>query len=838
MTASPLLRFCTAPCLRMASPVRTVSRWQFPLVMGLVLAALGIGALPVPSAAAQSAPDGARASDATIAVALDDSSRATRRQATAILDEVRRITRSTHTLRRPDRLTRVVPPGAEGRSTLDALLRSDAQLVLGVGPRTALRLARRDSLSVPTVAAPLLAPSLQDVPRTPEARTAAHLAYVGMPGLVRQNMALLRSLTPTTRPALLVPQSLLQAGTVRARRLRRRLNARADSGSTWSVVPVPAQAPAAQADAAETASPLDALPPETDAAYVLGSRMLSPTQQDRLFAGLNARQVPSVVHRGRDGVERGALATSYAPDPSPLPRRAALHAAELLRGTPAGSLAVGVTPSGPPVLNAATAERLGRSLSTDTRLSATVVGSGAAAPGDSLRYAGAVRRGVRENPTLRATRAGVEAQGAAVQVERADFLPQVRAQAGARTVAEEQAAASFGAQPQRSASGGLSVSQTLYSPSDHAELTAAKRRRAARTDALNRARKDVALRAGEAYVAALRARSVAATQRQNLSLARENLALARSRREAGQIGRRAVLRFRTQVTQARQAVLEARAQVRVAKTRLKRVLDRPLGDALRLASLSPRDSILALTERLFARHAHGAGARRRLGRVLAEEGLSNAPALQALDAQIAAAQQGLRGARQSYWAPELSLRGTLNSRVLEGGAGTQSLSLPNVGGGLPQPPETTWNVGVSLSLPLFTGLRRDGTVERARAEVQRLRARRHSARTRLAEQIRSRTEQATASYLGLREAEAATGTAEETLALVQQSYTAGVADVLDLIDAQETVLRARLAETNAQYDFLLRLLQTERAVTRPGPLQTADERARLRERIRRAMAAE
>ena len=826
-------------------PAALLRRWH--VALGLLLLAVGVG-MPPGSATAQPTQNSDAPPVATVAVALDDSSRATRRQATAILDETRRIARSTHTLRRPDRLTRVVPPGAEGRSALDALLRSDAQLVLGVGPRTALRLARRDSLSVPAVAVPLLAPSLQDVPRTPAARTAARLAYVGVPGLVRQNMALLRSLTPTTHPALLVPQSLLQPDAARTARLQRRLNAQADSGSTWSVVPVPAQSSAAQAsaaqasstqaDAAETASPLDALPPETDAAYVLGSRMLSPTQQDRLFAGLNARQVPSVVHRGRDGVERGALATSYAPDPSPLPRRAALHAAELLRGTPAGSLAVGVTPSGPPVLNAATAERLGLSLSTDTRLSATVVGSGAAAPGDSLRYVGAVRRGVRENPTLRATRAGVEAQGAAVQVERADFLPQVRAQAGARTVAEEQAAASFGAQPQRSASGGLSVSQTLYSPSDHAELTAAKRRRAARTDALNRARKDVALRAGEAYVAALRARSVAATQRQNLSLARENLALARSRREAGQIGRRAVLRFRTQVTQARQAVLEARAQVRVAKTRLKRVLDRPLGDALRLASLSPRDSILALTERLFARHAHGAGARRRLGRVLAEEGLSNAPALQALDAQIAAAQQGLRGARQSYWAPELSLRGTLNSRVLEGGAGTQSLSLPNVGGGLPQPPETTWNVGVSLSLPLFTGLRRDGTVERARAEVQRLRARRHSARTRLAEQIRSRTEQATASYLGLREAEAATGTAEETLALVQQSYTAGVADVLDLIDAQETVLRARLAETNAQYDFLLRLLQTERAVTRPGPLQTADERARFRERIRRAMAAE
>jgi len=793
-----------------------------------VLLLMVVGAVAPPAGAQPvSGPNGP--ASVAVAVALDDSSRATRQRAATILDELRRITRSTHEIRRPARLTRVVPPGPEGRVPLEALLRSDAQLVLGIGSRTAHRLAQRDSLSVPTVAAPILAPSLQGAPRSAPARSAANLAYVGTPGLVRQNMALLRSLTPVMRPALLVPQSLLATDAALAERLRRQLTAQADSGAAWTVVPVPPRRDA----------PLEALPAAADAAYVLAPRMLAPAQRDRLFAALNARQIPSVVHRGRAGVERGALATSYAPDPSPLPRRAALHAAELLRGTPAGSLAVDVAPAGPPVLNAATARRLGLSLSTDTRLTATLVDAGTAPAGDSLRYAAAVRRSVRANPGLRATRAGVEAQGQAVQIERADFLPQVQIQGQARAVAEEQAAASFGAQPQRVASGGVSVSQTLYSPTDRAELSAAKRRRAADAAQLNSSREDVALQAGRAYVAALRARAVAATQRENLSLARENLSLARSRQDAGQVGRRAVLRFRTQVTQARQSVLQARAQVRVAKDRLKQVLGRPLDAPLRLAALSPRDSVLTLTEPLFARHAHAADTRRRLGRVLAEEGVSGAPSLRALDAQIAAAQKGLQGARQSYWAPELALEGTLNSRVLEGGAGTQSLSLPALGsGGLPRPPETTWNVGVSLALPLFTGLRRDGAVDQARAQVRRLEARRQSARTRLAEQIRSRTEQATASYLGLREAEAATGTAEETLALVQRSYTTGVADVLDLIDAQETVLSARLAETTARYDFLLRLLQTERAVTRPGPLQTAPERARLRDRIRRAMAAE
>ena len=182
--------------------------------------------------------------------------------------------------------------------------------------------------------------------------------------------------------------------------------------------------------------------------------------------------------------------------------------------------------------------------------------------------------------------------------------------------------------------------------------------------------------------------------------------------------------------------------------------------------------------------------------------------------------------------------GQLNSRVLEGGAGTESLSLPGGptgGAALPQAPNTTWNVGLSLSLPLFTGLKREGQIERGRAQLSQLKAQRREVRSSLEERIRSRTEQATSGYLSLREAEAGRRTAQEAIDLVQDSYTAGAADVLDLLDAQEAVLNARLAEADARYSFLRRLLQTERAIARPGPLQTADERAAVRERLRAFM---
>lgn len=776
----------------------------------------------------QSSPDTDRRPTVTVAVALDDSSRATRQQADAMLNGLRRLVRSTHRIRRPDQWSRVVDSGESGAVILDSLLEADVQLVLGVGPRTAHRLGTRTDRPVPSVVAPILDAEMQGLPETPAARTDANLAYVSTPDLFKENVRLLRSLTEVSRPSLLVPESLLAVDDGLADRIRRTLAARADSGATWSLVPVQEQSD----------STLSALPTETDAAYLLAPGTLPVTERDRLLAGLNARQIPAVVHRGRSAVERGALATHYAPSPSPIPRRAALHAAELLRGTPPGSLDVGFSARGAPVLNVETAQQLGLPLPTDLRLDATLVGEKTAHSADSLTFAAAVQRGVRANNDLKAIRAETEARSRDVQIERADFLPQVQARGQALTVTEEQAAASFGAQPERSASGELSVSQTLYSPRDHAELSAAKQRRAANAADLNTSRKDVALRAAEAYVGVLHARSVAETRRANLSLARETLSLTRSQRQAGQVGQQAVLRFRTQAAQARQALLTARSRVRVARTRLKQVLARPLDDVLRLQSVSLRDSTLTLTEDLFARYAHSPDTRSRLRHVLAREGVSNAPALRALDAQIAAAERGLQGARRSYWVPDLSLQGSLNSRLLEGGAGTEAISLPNIPRDIPQSPSTTWNVGLTLSLPLFTGLRRDGTVSQAQAQVRQLRARRQEVKTRLEERIRSRTDQAAAGYLGLREAEAATRTAEESLSLVQKSYTSGAATVLDLIDAQEAVLNARLSEANTRYDFLRRLIQTERSISSLGPLHSASERAALRERLRAAMDAE
>ncbi len=798
--------------------------WTGGLAVVLLGSILGMLSRPLQHAAAQPAPGG----EVDVGIVLSDSSQAHRRAADAVRRELRSLMRPERRVQFPETYRRVL--GTRDDADLKRLMGGEAgpSVVVAVGLSASHRLATSAERDVPVVAAHALDPDLQGFPKSEDASGAKNLAYVAEPGLLRENMDLLRSLTSTSAPALLVPARMLEGTPALADRMRRRLRQRDSSDTDWRVVPVQATAEAT----------LEALPAGTDAAYLATPLPLSPVERDRLISGLRARQILAAVHRGRELVDRGALATASAPSVDPIPRRVALHAADLLRGAAAESLAVELPSPRTPYVNEATARRLGLSVPDALRLRVTLADTPAPAPTDSITYGQAVRRGVGANYGLNARRSGLEAAREDVRIERGDLLPQVQVEARARQVDSDQAAASFGAQPERALSGSVSFSQTLFSPRELGDLEIAKRQRAADASEVEGSKQDIALQVSGAYVSVLQARALAQVRRRDLVLSRENLSLARARQESGQVGRQQVLRFKTQVAQARRTVLDAESRVEVARARLAQVLARSPDELVGVAGLSPSDSILTLPEPVFAEYGHTSASRQRLTDFLLEEGLSNAPELQALDEQIAAAQRGVEVGQQSYWAPTVALEGQLNSRVLEGGAGTESLSLPGGptgGAALPQAPNTTWNVGLSLSLPLFTGLKRDGQIERARAQLSQLKAQRREVRSGLEERIRSRTEQATSGYLSLREAEAGRRTAQETIDLVQDSYTAGAADVLDLLDAQEAVLNARLAEVDARYSFLRRLLQTERAISRTGPLQTADERAAVRERLRAFM---
>ena len=170
--------------------------WAQGFAVALLGGLLGMMARPPQPAAAQSAPG----EDATVGIVLGDSSQAHRRAANAIRRELRSLMRPERRVQFPEAYRRVLDTG--GNADLKRLLSGETgpSVVIAVGLSASHRLATTSRPDVPVVAAHVLDPSLQGLPRAGDASGAANLTYVTEPDLVRENMALLRSLTPASAP--------------------------------------------------------------------------------------------------------------------------------------------------------------------------------------------------------------------------------------------------------------------------------------------------------------------------------------------------------------------------------------------------------------------------------------------------------------------------------------------------------------------------------------------------------------------------------------------------------------------------------------------------------------
>ena len=140
------------------------------------------------------------------------------------------------------------------------------------------------------------------------------------------------------------------------------------------------------------------------------------------------------------------------------------------------------------------------------------------------------------------------------------------------------------------------------------------------------------------------------------------------------------------------------------------------------------------------------------------------------------------------------------------------------------PDDTSWNVGVFLSLPLFEGGARFAETRRTTQETYRLRRDREATAQRIDQNVRSATFQVAASRLAIDLARKAAEAAELNLALVADNYTLGRVSLVDLLDAQTNALNTQLAVAEAVNDYLLDLMRVERAVGRFMFFVSAEDR--------------
>jgi len=126
--------------------------------------------------------------------------------------------------------------------------------------------------------------------------------------------------------------------------------------------------------------------------------------------------------------------------------------------------------------------------------------------------------------------------------------------------------------------------------------------------------------------------------------------------------------------------------------------------------------------------------------------------------------------------------------------------------------DASWRVSTSISIPIFEQFSRKVAVSRAKASLNNSRAAFYYARNDLALQIKK-------AYLDMENAQERLQVAEETVVsaqedmdLVQEKYNLGAATILELLDAQVSLITAENDKIQAEFDYNLAVATLEKAM--------------------------
>jgi len=601
--------------------------------------------------------------------------------------------------------------------------------------------------------------------------------------------------------------------------------------------------PAPAVDSAGRA--LAALPPDAEAVYITPLIRMSHDEFDSLVEGLVERKLPSFSMLGRLEVERGVLAsTARETNLTRLARRVALNIHRTLLGEDPGTLPVDVDSPGRLLINMATARKIGWYPGWRTAIEAELLNDAGVEPSRGLTLSQAVAEAVAANLDLEAERDAVAAGEESVRAARAALLPQADLSAVGVRIDEDRAAASLGSQAEQTTAGSVSLTQILYSDKARAGFQIEKRLQDSREAGFDAARLDIALDTASAFLNLLRAQTLERIERGNQRLTESHLELARRRHALGASGPAETYRWESELAADKRSVLEAAARVRSARAGLNRLLHRPQEERIAAVEPSLAGSDLVAGDPRLLPHIDNEHTFTVFREFLVEEGLRDAPELKALDSAIQAQERVLLASKRAFWAPNLSLRGEIGRRFTESGEGSDPLAFPSPPfppGLPPQADDTDWSVSVLLGVPLYTGGGRPAEMARASLTLSQLRREREAAAERIELRIRATLFETGSSYPAIELAAESAEAAKKNLDLVSDMYAQGVVSIIDLLDAQNASLVAEQASANSVYDFLLDLMEVERAASNLDFFSSAEKRdawfSRLREFAERAEEA-
>ena len=676
-------------------------------------------------------------------------------------------------------------------NAIEALLENpEVDLIITMGRVASHEVCKRRDLSKPVIAPLIIDASIQNLPEKDGTSGVKNLAYIDSQRNVERTIRTFREITPFDHLTIMGSRHIVEGVPEIAAAIEKMMG---DLGLTIDLLSVEKSIEQALSD----------LSSSTQAVLVSELPQISAEDFDTLVRGLMNRRLPSFSTWGRDEVEQGILASVVQEATlDHLARMVAVNVLSILEGMDAGTLPVVFTPGEQLTINMATARTIDVYPSLVTLTEADLIDE-ERVQGRFLTIEKTIQEANLVNLDLAAADRALAAGEEQVVQARSPLLPQIDLGVQGVVVDQDRAQASLGIVPERSVSGGATLSQSIYVDETWAGYDVQKYLQDSRLEGRESLRLDVTRDAANAYLEVLNARTRERIQKDNLKLTRANLERARVRVSVGAAGPEEVYRWETEIAGRRRIVLASESRTLDAKNTLNRVLNRPLREPFMTQDVNAEDPLFGIIDDRFVKYVNNQRSLSLLKDFLIKEGILVSPELRGLDAQIAAEGRTYTSAKRTQWLPDFLLSADVKEYLNKSGAGSDTVTTTD---------DTRWSVGAYATYPLYKGGQVTATKRKSLDQLNQLEIERSAAANRVEKRILFAVNLIRTSYPSIQLTSEASIAANKNLELVTDSYERGIKSIIDLIDAQNSALTADLSAASAVYNFFMDLTDLQRAV--------------------------
>ncbi len=406
------------------------------------------------------------------------------------------------------------------------------------------------------------------------------------------------------------------------------------------------------------------------------------------------------------------------------------------------------------------------------------VTEGAAEPADTLTLEQCIQTALKYNPEIRVSEGGLESAQSNLKLTRSVLFPQISGTAGVTRnggtflLGNIVRSGSFD-----SYTAGLQAQQLIFDfGKTYTRLSASSDLVRASGQDLRATREDIIVNTYVAYYSYLAAVRVREVDTETVLQAEDHLHQAQAFYRAGTVPQYDVVNAEVTVANANVNLIQADNNIKLARIQLENVIGRKLPDSFALRDILDVAHVDISMEAAM------------------ETAINSRPELLASQAQV----QANKALLTSAWTanlPNISASGSYNWRGLA-----------------PTPLYSGWNIGVTLSLPIFQGFALDAGIDQAKANLKSAEASNDLVMQTLYLDVQQQEFALQEATQRIQASRKLVQQAEEALRLAVGEYNSGTGSALQTTDAQVALANARITYIQSLYDYNVSYAQLERAM--------------------------